>query len=234
MWSYNYSTTLMHSGIKGQKWGIRRFQNEDRTWTADGKKRYGSSNNEKKRYSSSNNENKTNNYNSNNSEKRIQLTDKQKKILKIGAIAAGTALAAYGTYKVSKFVKNKNLNVNNDQMKYINNNISNIQSHIDPTPSIRNSAKYQHALNATIKSRESSIKGDRIIYGDKTKRNAVKEAKAFVDNSQIYKAHRGGMFGDNIPNKNNVSSSISKGYDYTEMLKNNSNLLNESIKRLTK
>lgn len=32
---------LMHHGIKGQKWGIRRFQNEDGTWTGAGKKRYG-------------------------------------------------------------------------------------------------------------------------------------------------------------------------------------------------
>ena len=32
---------LKHHGIKGQKWGIRRFQNEDGTLTAEGKKRYG-------------------------------------------------------------------------------------------------------------------------------------------------------------------------------------------------
>ena len=32
---------LMHYGIRGQKWGIRRFQNEDRSLTAAGKERYG-------------------------------------------------------------------------------------------------------------------------------------------------------------------------------------------------
>lgn len=32
---------LAHHGIKGQKWGQRRFQNEDGTWTAAGKERYG-------------------------------------------------------------------------------------------------------------------------------------------------------------------------------------------------
>lgn len=32
---------LLHSGIKGQKWGVRRFQNEDGTLTEEGKKRYG-------------------------------------------------------------------------------------------------------------------------------------------------------------------------------------------------
>lgn len=31
---------LEHYGIKGQKWGIRRYQNEDGTLTAEGRKRY--------------------------------------------------------------------------------------------------------------------------------------------------------------------------------------------------
>ena len=33
---------LMHHGIKGQKWGVRRYQNSDGSLTAAGKKRYGS------------------------------------------------------------------------------------------------------------------------------------------------------------------------------------------------
>ena len=32
--------TLQHWGIKGQKWGIRRYENEDGTLTAEGKERY--------------------------------------------------------------------------------------------------------------------------------------------------------------------------------------------------
>lgn len=32
---------LAHFGIKGQKWGVRRFQNEDGSLTSEGKKRYG-------------------------------------------------------------------------------------------------------------------------------------------------------------------------------------------------
>ena len=31
---------LMHYGIKGQKWGVRRFQNEDGTLTPAGRKKY--------------------------------------------------------------------------------------------------------------------------------------------------------------------------------------------------
>ena len=34
-----YETTLCHYGIKGQRWGVRRFQNPDGTLTAKGKKR---------------------------------------------------------------------------------------------------------------------------------------------------------------------------------------------------
>lgn len=38
MWSYNY-TYISHSGTKGMKWGIRRYQNEDGTYTSLGKER---------------------------------------------------------------------------------------------------------------------------------------------------------------------------------------------------
>lgn len=34
-------TYLSHHGIKGQKWGVRRYQNADGTLTSDGKKHYG-------------------------------------------------------------------------------------------------------------------------------------------------------------------------------------------------
>lgn len=38
-----YENYLAHHGIKGQKWGVRRFQNPDGSWTAEGRKRYGAS-----------------------------------------------------------------------------------------------------------------------------------------------------------------------------------------------
>lgn len=38
MSTYGY---LAHHGIKGQKWGIRRYQNSDGSLTAEGKTRYG-------------------------------------------------------------------------------------------------------------------------------------------------------------------------------------------------
>lgn len=41
MWEYNYTDELYHHGIKGQRWGVRRFQNEDGSLTPAGEKRYG-------------------------------------------------------------------------------------------------------------------------------------------------------------------------------------------------
>lgn len=41
---YENGDYLSHYGILGQKWGVRRFQNLDRTWTEEGKIRYGSGN----------------------------------------------------------------------------------------------------------------------------------------------------------------------------------------------
>lgn len=39
MGNFNYNSELCHHGIEGQKWGVRRFQNEDGTRTEAGKKR---------------------------------------------------------------------------------------------------------------------------------------------------------------------------------------------------
>ncbi len=41
MWEYNHSypNELYHYGVKGMKWGVRRYQNKDGSYTSEGKKR---------------------------------------------------------------------------------------------------------------------------------------------------------------------------------------------------
>ena len=41
MYRVNNSSELYHFGIKGQKWGVRRYQNKDGSLTPEGKRRYG-------------------------------------------------------------------------------------------------------------------------------------------------------------------------------------------------
>lgn len=77
---------LYHHGILGQKWGIRRYQNSDGSLTPAGKKRYSVEsirNGARKKANSV-----KNSYNN--------LSDGQKKALKVGSAALGTALALYG------------------------------------------------------------------------------------------------------------------------------------------
>ena len=50
---------LCHHGIKGMKWGVRRFQNEDGSLTTAGKKRYGDESTGSDKKTSSNNGSKT-------------------------------------------------------------------------------------------------------------------------------------------------------------------------------
>ena len=81
---YHSDLYLMHHGIKGQRWGIRRYQNEDGSLTPEGEKRYGYS-----------------------SEGTRKTSSTAKKVAIGAAIVAGTALAAYGGYKLYNIEKDK-------------------------------------------------------------------------------------------------------------------------------
>ena len=48
MWEYNCTDNLLHSGVKGMKWGQRLYQNKDGSLTALGKQRYGTKGNYEK------------------------------------------------------------------------------------------------------------------------------------------------------------------------------------------
>ena len=145
-----YGDTLYHHGIKGQKWGLRRFQNEDGSLTAAGREHYGygakaayiervgkAKHNYKNNLVKSvkaNSDSKGNMTKSQiknfdieskrlakeliaekkvakeeykNSDEYKARQEKIKKAVKVGAAVAGTALAAYGAYKLSNAIKDK-------------------------------------------------------------------------------------------------------------------------------
>lgn len=84
---------LVHYGIQGQKWGIRRFQNEDGTLTEEGKRRY---------YLKSTEINENNSETIKTSESSDLINDKAKKIIiGLGSVAL-VAAAGYTFYKLNK------------------------------------------------------------------------------------------------------------------------------------
>ena len=84
--TYYKGNELYHHGIKGQKWGVRRYQNADGTLTDVGQNRYGRKERREKK----------------------GISDKTKKAIKNGLLISGTILAAYGTYKIADNALEKN------------------------------------------------------------------------------------------------------------------------------
>ena len=83
-----YNDELYHHGVKGMKWGVRRYQNDDGTRTAAGKKRY-TDGGEKKQLSD---------------EERAARNAKIKSTAKKVAVGVGVAaLVAAGTYAAVKY-----------------------------------------------------------------------------------------------------------------------------------
>lgn len=117
-----YPNELYHHGVKGQKWGVRRYQNEDGSLTNAGKKRYAPKETDsnvtkgvKKDLATMSNQEFKNKYS-------VSKTTYMKRVdrygdpyeargkrtaLIVGASLIGTAVAAYGGYKLSQVVKNK-------------------------------------------------------------------------------------------------------------------------------
>lgn len=90
------ATYLAHHGVKGMKWGVRRFQNKDGSLTSVGKRRYGHE-------SQKNGQKDAQQTSANDTQKKGMSTGKK---VAIGAAAvAGVALAAYGA---KKYVDYKN------------------------------------------------------------------------------------------------------------------------------
>ncbi len=85
-----YGEYLVHHGIKGQKWGVRRFETKSGHLTSAGKKRYDDSGDGTKTSTTGK-----------------KKSSKAATYAKVGAAVVATGLAAYGAYKLSKYVKSE-------------------------------------------------------------------------------------------------------------------------------
>ena len=101
--------SLQHHGILGMKWGVRRFQNSDGTWTAAGKKRYNDGSDDKKQSGAKSNSKASSSEKSAKTKEELTPEElaaraaKRKEIAKKVAIGVGITAAVVGTAFVAKY-----------------------------------------------------------------------------------------------------------------------------------
>lgn len=97
--------SLQHHGILGMKWGVRRYQNKDGTWTADGKKRYNDDSDGEKQSdkNTSSVEKSAKSKEELTPEELAARAAKRKEIAKKVAIGVGITAAVVGTAFVAKY-----------------------------------------------------------------------------------------------------------------------------------
>ena len=130
-YGWTSGSELYHYGIPGQKWGQRRFQNPDGSLTAEGRARYGriaerhyAAGRALNKYASAHKGSKLGNLAAKAGKRQVQIGNsyrnsksqnardkKVQKALKVGAAVAGTALAAYGGYKLAQGIQRKKYGV---------------------------------------------------------------------------------------------------------------------------
>ena len=175
---------LAHHGIKGQKWGVRRYQNKDRSLTPAGEKRYNNNNGDapysktaRKVYSSM----------SSKSRSRMMKTgkaimDARSKVIK-GAKAAGRNLKMTGK-AISKFAKGELRRPSNKKVGEINSGVKSRKVSTTSNKSSKNRSRTQRMGNAILKygkSARAALKrgGQAVVLATKpsTYKTAAKLAK---------------------------------------------------------
>lgn len=131
MWRYNYGPELYHYGVKGMRWGVRRFQRKDGSLTSAGKKRYGDDDSKAER-----------------SSEKKGLTSNQKKAIAIGAAVVAAALVTYGAYKLGAFEKFKKTGM--DAVKGV------LEDAIDPATGFKLQKEPSNSMFSAIKNVNSS------------------------------------------------------------------------------
>lgn len=226
---------LIHHGIKGQKWGLRRFQNEDMSLTPAGRERYGVGTSTlvstKPSWQAKGTINEYSapkmpkgavslNSNKQNGEKKPLDKEKVKKALKVGAVVAGTALAAYGAYKIVDMKKNAATKTGSDFMtslykqSYGGKDISSFNNRLD-------------ARNK-IESLSSNVKSTATTVANKTPVNTAPVNRTSVSTAPLYKESYGGK---DISSFNNRVDAFNKINNLTNMSKSSTSY---NDKRLAK
>ena len=130
-----YESVLQHHGVKGMRWGHRRYQNKDGSLTSAGEKRYGNENSNAPRGK----KNKTNN-----TKKRIAIA---------GGVAGGVAAiaTAYLGYKNRDKIKTFALKKKDD----FNNKKKKVKAVADAIK--KTSAAYKHEASKYLKQMDDVI-----------------------------------------------------------------------------
>ena len=106
---------LYHHGIKGQKWGLRRYQNEDGTLTEAGKARYNSDGTEKKAEKMSDEDLRRSSQRIQAEQNYINLRNREKPMKQVAKTAIASTIAAGATFAATYAGSRIYANVSNDK-----------------------------------------------------------------------------------------------------------------------